>query len=127
MLYSPSLAVMNSVRRSRPPKQTFAVLLWDGDLLDLPARLVEHRNAVSTREVEIAPVVDRHAVRAQFAEQAPIPQRAVWLDVVGVRLVGADVGDVQHLAVRGPDDAVRLVQVGDDAGQRLTIGGKVID
>src|SRR5205807_321250 len=98
----------------------------DGDLQNLLAGCVEYCHPAAG-EVEIARAVDRHPVRAQLAKQSLVLQRAVSLDVVGVSLVSPNVGDVENLAIRRPDDAVGLLQVIDDPSESLSIGGQVVD
>ena len=79
------------------------------DVLDLLSLPVEHGHAVAG-EIDVARVVDRHAVGAHLAEQPLAVQRAVGLDVVGVGLAAADIGHVEGLAVGRADDAVGLLQ-----------------
>ena len=75
---------------------------------------VENRHAFAG-QVDVAAIVDRHAVGAQLAEEPLAGERAVGLDVVGIGLVAADVGHVERLAVGRADDAVGLHEIGHDA------------
>ena len=68
------------------------------DVFDLLARLVEHGYAPAG-EINVAFVVECHAVGTQFAEQPLVCERAVGLNVVSVGPARADVGDVKRVAV----------------------------
>src|SRR5262249_28329963 len=96
------------------------------DLLDLLARLVEHRHALA-REVDVPFTVDGHAIGTQLAEQPLVLQRAVGGDVVGAGLARLDVGDVQRLAIGRADNAIGLPQVVGDARKSPVVGSKMVD
>ena len=95
-------------------------------MLDLFSGLVEHGHAFAG-EVEIALGVERHAVRAEFAAQAFVRQRAVRLDVVGVGFARLDVGHEKRFAVRRADDAVGLDEIGRHALERFAVGAQEIN
>src|SRR5262249_2265840 len=101
--------------------------LAGGDVVDLLTSLVVGGDALVVGDVDVALIVDRHAVGAGFAKELLVRERTVGLHGVRVGLVSVEVGDVEHLAVRGADDAVGLGEVGGDAGERLAIGGEVVD
>ncbi len=71
---------------------------WDFDVLDLFARRIEHRNALIS-QVEVALIIERHAVAAHVAVQLLSGQRTVCRDVVAVGFLALDVSDVKQLAV----------------------------
>ncbi len=95
-------------------------LIRHGNALDLFAGMVEDDNAGSG-QVHVASVVYRHAVGTHLAEEAFVLQRSICRNVVGIRSTCPDVGNVERLAVGGPDDAVRLLQVVCDARDPLAV------
>jgi hypothetical protein len=82
----------------------------DGNVRELPARLVEDRDTFAG-EIDVAPGVNGHAVGAQLAEKGLVLQDAVGLDGIRIRFPRADIGDVERLSVGRADDAVRLFEV----------------
>src|SRR5439155_18092688 len=72
-------------------------------------------------EINVAFVVERHAIGAQFAEQPLVRQRTVRLDCISESLSRADVGDVEGLAVERANDAVGLFEVGGDTLEILAV------
>src|SRR6266704_6483838 len=78
------------------------------NLLDLLARRGEDGHPFA-REINVALAINRHSVRAHFAEQLLLCDRAVRLNPVAICLSRADVSHVKSLGIRGADDAVRLL------------------
>ena len=55
-------------------------------------------------------LVERHAIRAAFAKQFTILQRAVGLNGVAVYFFVADIGNVECRVVRRTDESVRALE-----------------
>ncbi len=116
---------MNKVRRSLPPKQTFdglgnldgceALAAWAEDMHDLSG------------EVQVAFLVERHAVCAHRRSQFAVCQGAVRLDAVHVGFAVAGIGHIEQLAVCRTDNAVGLDQVVQHADQLLAVRRQVVD
>ena len=85
---------MNSVRRSLPPKLTFAVhRSGTENPLDLTA--VRPTTVTPSPVKEEIPVgVERHAVRAAIRDERLARQAAIGRNVVAVRLSRTMVGDI---------------------------------
>ena len=71
-------------------------------------------------EIDVAVAVNGHAVGAEFAVEFLLGEQAVGLDGVTIGLAGANVGDVEELAVG-------LLEIVNDADEVFLGGGQVID
>ncbi len=98
----------------------------DIDMLDLFAGGVEDGDTLASK-VNITLVVDGHAIRAEFAEELFVLERAIGLDLIAIGFPRADVGHVKDFAVGSADDAVRLLKVFDDANEFLVISRQEIN
>ena len=87
---------------------------------------IKHRYAFP-RQINIALVIDSHTVRTHRAKQLLVGQHCVFVDIVSISLLVADVGDVQMFTIGGADDAVGLDQVVGYTDQLLPIRREVID
>ncbi len=100
--------------------------LGNGNEINLLATRIKYRDAFAY-QIDVSLIINRHSVRAHVNEDGFAAQRAIGIDTVGVGLVAFDIGDIKPLAVGRPDDAVRLLQVVDDADQLLMIGRQIVD
>ena len=71
--------------------------------------LVEYGNTV-TSQIDVASVVNRHAVRPHVGKHLTVRQRAVRLDVISQDPVGLGFCYIQIFSVRRSYDAIGLVK-----------------
>ena len=84
------------------------------DVFDLFAALVEYAHALAG-QVDVALIVDCHAVGTERAEELLVFQRSVGLNIVAISFVGPDIGNIKDFAVGRADDAIWFFQVFGDA------------
>src|ERR1041385_248765 len=90
------------------------------DLGNLFAGGIKNRNPV-TRDIDIPFIVDGHAIRTRLAKELFVRERPISVDAITKSLFGTNIGDVEDFSVRGPDDAVRLLQVINDPHHVLPV------